>query len=99
VVTKFVGNEAANDLARDVGYPDGRSGSSPEIPVNHLATSDAALFVLDAAYGWGKPSMGVALHSLHGRLDHPFSLRGWRLRQVRMSAAYYLLAVGIRFWA
>jgi transcriptional regulator GlxA family with amidase domain len=74
VVTKFVGNEAANDLAREVGYPDGRSGSSPGIPVNHLATSDAALFVLNAAYGWGKPSVGVALHSLHGRLDHPFPL-------------------------
>jgi putative intracellular protease/amidase len=61
VVRNYVGEDAAEELAREVGYPDRRLGSEPRIPARHMTASDVALYVLGAAYGWGKPEMGVVL--------------------------------------
>src|SRR3712207_5046723 len=46
VVSGFVGEGPTEDLAREIGYPDRRLGTSSEIPVNRMTTSDRALFVL-----------------------------------------------------
>jgi putative intracellular protease/amidase len=61
VIRGYVGEEAATGLAQEIGYPDQRLGDEPRIPVNRLTASDRALYVLWAAYGWGKPEIGVVL--------------------------------------
>jgi putative intracellular protease/amidase len=61
VVRGYVGEEAAADLAREVGYPDQRIGDEPRIEADRLTASDRALYVLWGAYGWGKPAIGVVL--------------------------------------
>jgi putative intracellular protease/amidase len=61
VIRGYVGEEAATDLARKIGYPDQRLGNEPRIPAHHLTASDRALYVLNVAYGWGKPRIGVVL--------------------------------------
>src|ERR687893_1258604 len=61
VVSGHVGEEAAADLARKIGYPDQRFGDEPKIPADRLSLSDRALYVLWGAYGWGKPRVGVVL--------------------------------------
>jgi DJ-1/PfpI family len=61
VVRGYVGGAAARELAREIGYPDQRLGDEPRIPAKHLTASDAALYILGAAYGWGKPRIGVIL--------------------------------------
>jgi putative intracellular protease/amidase len=61
VMRSYVGEEAATDLAREIGYPDQRLGDEPRIPADRLTASDKALYVLWAAYGWGKPEIGVVL--------------------------------------
>jgi putative intracellular protease/amidase len=62
VVRGYIGEGAANDLARKIGYPDQRVGDEPRIPADRLTASDRALYVLWAAYGWGKPEVGVVLN-------------------------------------
>ena len=69
VVSEFIGDEAAEELAREIGYPDRRIGASPEIPVNRMTTSDGVLFVLNAAYRWNKPSIGVVLNEGVGEIE------------------------------
>ncbi|QIN83337.1 AraC family transcriptional regulator [Rubrobacter tropicus] len=61
VVRGHVGEEAAADLAREIGYPDRRIGDEPRIEADRLTVSDRALYVLSGAYGWGKPRVGVVL--------------------------------------
>jgi putative intracellular protease/amidase len=61
VVRGYIGEGAAADLARKIGYPDQRIGDEPRIPVDRLTASDRALYVLWAAYGWDKPRIGVVL--------------------------------------
>src|ERR687893_1917340 len=61
VVRGYVGEEAATSLARKIGYPDQRIGEEPRIEADRLTVSDRALYVLWAAYGWGKPEIGVVL--------------------------------------
>ena len=61
VVREYVGEEAAADLARKIGYPDQRLGDEPRIPSDRLTASDRALYVLWGAYGWDKPRVGVVL--------------------------------------
>jgi putative intracellular protease/amidase len=61
VVGGYVGEEAAADLAREIGYPDQRIGEEPRISSDRLTVSDRALYVLVGAYGWGKPRVGVVL--------------------------------------
>jgi hypothetical protein len=61
VVRGYVGEEATRELAREIGYPDQRLGATPRIPAKHLTASDAALYVLGAAYGWGKQEIGAVL--------------------------------------
>ena len=61
VVRSYVGEEAAADLAREIGYPDRRIGDEPRIEADRLTASDRALYVLWGAYGWDKPRIGVAL--------------------------------------
>jgi putative intracellular protease/amidase len=61
VIRRYVGEDAAAELAREVGYPDRRLGSEPRIPARHMTASDVALYVLGAAYGWGKPGVGIVL--------------------------------------
>jgi hypothetical protein len=61
VMRGYVGEEAATDLAREIGYPDRRLGDEPRIPADRLTASDRALYVLWAAYGWGRPEIGVVL--------------------------------------
>ena len=62
VVRGYVGEEAAADLAREIGYPDQRIGDEPRIEVDRLTASDRALYVLGGAYGWDKPRIGVVLN-------------------------------------
>lgn len=61
VIRGYVGEEAVTGLARKIGYPDRRLGGEPRIPANRLTASNRALYVLGAAYGWGKPRIGVVL--------------------------------------
>jgi putative intracellular protease/amidase len=61
VIRGYVGDEAATALAQKIGYPDQRVGDEPRIPADRLTASDKALYVLWAAYGWGKPRIGVVL--------------------------------------
>jgi hypothetical protein len=61
VVRGYIGEAAAEELAREIGYPDRRLGDEPRIPAHRLTVSDRALYVLWAAYGWGKPEIGVVL--------------------------------------
>jgi transcriptional regulator GlxA family with amidase domain len=61
VVRGYVGEEAAVDLARKIGYPDRRIGDEPRIEADRLTASDRALYVLWGAYGWDKPRVGVVL--------------------------------------
>ncbi|QYJ15590.1 hypothetical protein Rxycam_01414 [Rubrobacter xylanophilus DSM 9941] len=61
VVRGYVGEEAARELAREIGYPDQRIGDEPRIEADRLTASDRALYVLWGAYGWGKPRVGVLL--------------------------------------
>jgi putative intracellular protease/amidase len=62
VIRGHVGEEAAEELAREIGYPDRRLGHEPRIEADHLTASDRTLYVLAAAYGWGKPRIGVVLN-------------------------------------
>jgi putative intracellular protease/amidase len=62
VMRSYIGEEAATGLAREIGYPDQRLGDEPQIPAHRLTASDKALYVLWAAYGWGKPELGVVLN-------------------------------------
>lgn len=61
VVQGYVGEEAAADLAREIGYPDQRLGEEPRIEADRLTVSDRALYVLWGAYGWDRPRVGVFL--------------------------------------
>jgi putative intracellular protease/amidase len=61
VVRGYVGEKAAADLAREIGYPDRRIGDEPRIEADRLSASDRALYVLWGAYGWDKPRVGVVL--------------------------------------
>jgi putative intracellular protease/amidase len=61
VVRGYVGEEAAADLVREIGYPDQRIGDEPRIEADRLTASDRALYVLGGAYGWDKPRIGVVL--------------------------------------
>ena len=61
LVRGYIGEGAANGLARKIGYPDQRVGDEPRIPADRLTASDRALYVLWAAYGWGKPKIGAVL--------------------------------------
>lgn len=61
VVRSYVGEEAAANLAREIGYPDRRLGDEPRIEADRLTASDRALYVLWGAYGWDKPRVGVVL--------------------------------------
>jgi hypothetical protein len=61
VVRGYVGEEAATELARQIGYPDQRIGEEPRIEADRLTASDRALYVLGGAYGWDKPRIGVVL--------------------------------------
>ena len=61
VVRGYVGEEAAADLARKIGYPDQRIGDEPRIEADRLTASDRALYVLSGDYGWDKPTVGVVL--------------------------------------
>jgi transcriptional regulator GlxA family with amidase domain len=62
VMRGHVGEEAAEELAREIGYPDRRLGEVPRIEADRLTASDRALYVLGSAYGWGKPTVGVVLN-------------------------------------
>jgi putative intracellular protease/amidase len=62
VVSGYVGEEAAADLARRIGYPDRRLGDEPKIPADRLTAGDRALYVLSGAYGWDRPRVGVVLN-------------------------------------
>ena len=62
VIRDYVGEGAAADLARKIGYPDQRLGDEPRIPADRLTASDRALYVFWGAYGWGKPRVGVVLN-------------------------------------
>jgi putative intracellular protease/amidase len=62
VVRGYVGEEAAADLTREIGYPDQRIGDKPRIEADRLTASDRALYVLSGAYGWDKPRIGVVLN-------------------------------------
>ena len=62
VIRGYVGEEAAADLAREINYPDQRLGDEPRIKADRLTASDKALYVLEGAYGWGKPRIGVVLN-------------------------------------
>jgi putative intracellular protease/amidase len=62
VVRGYVGEEAAERLAREIGYPDRRLGDEPRIEADRLTANDRALYVLWGAYGWGKPEVGVVLN-------------------------------------
>ena len=48
VVRGYIGERAAADLARKIGYPDRRLGVEPRIEADRLTVSDRALYVL-----WG----------------------------------------------
>ena len=61
VIRGHIGDEAAAGLARKIGYPDQRLGDEPQIPADRLTASDRALYMLSAAFGWGKPKVGVLL--------------------------------------
>ncbi len=61
VVRGYVGEEAAAELAREIGYPDQRIGDEPRIEADRLTASDRALYVLGGAYEWDKPRIGVVL--------------------------------------
>jgi putative intracellular protease/amidase len=61
VIRRYVGEEAVTALAQQIGYPDRRLGGEPRIAANTLTASDRALYVLGAAYGWGKPRIGIVL--------------------------------------
>ena len=61
VIRGYVGEREAAELAEKIGYPDQRLGGEPRIPADRLTASDRALYVLWAAYGWGKPEIGVVL--------------------------------------
>ena len=61
VTRAYVGEGAAENLTREIGYPDRRLGDEPRIAVNSMTASDAALYVLGASFGWGKPNIGVVL--------------------------------------
>jgi putative intracellular protease/amidase len=61
VIRGYIGDEAAASLAQRIGYPDQRLGDEPQIAAYHLTANDRALYVLAAAYGWGKPRVGVVL--------------------------------------
>ena len=61
VVRGYVGEGAAQELAREIDYPDPRTGDEPRIEADRLTASDRALYVLWGAYGWDKPEVGVVL--------------------------------------
>jgi putative intracellular protease/amidase len=61
VIRGYVDEGEAAELAEKIGYPDQRLGGEPRIPADRLTASDRALYVLWAAYGWGKPGIGVVL--------------------------------------
>jgi transcriptional regulator GlxA family with amidase domain len=61
VIRGYIGEEAVTSLAQKIGYPDRRLGDEPRIAANRLTASDRALYVLWAAYGWGKPRIGIVL--------------------------------------
>ena len=62
VVGEYIGEGAASELARKIGYPDLRIGDEPRIETDRLTASDRALYVLWGAYGWDKPRIGVVLN-------------------------------------
>src|SRR4029453_18174965 len=69
VIAKFLGDQAAIDLARRIGYPDQRLDASPEISANRITVIDAARLMLTSTYFWNKPSVGVALTDGVGEIE------------------------------
>jgi putative intracellular protease/amidase len=61
VIRRYVGEEAATGLAQKISYLDQRLGDEPRIQAHRLTANDRALYVLNVAYGWGRPRIGVIL--------------------------------------
>ena len=69
VVSKHLGDDAAADLARTIGYPDQRLGGSPTIAAQRITIRDGALLTLMMGFGWGKESVNVALTDGVGEIE------------------------------
>nr|BFE81737.1 hypothetical protein GCM10020093_043380 [Planobispora longispora] len=61
------GGEAGR-IGRDLAYPGWSADGSTEIPVNGLAPADLP-YGLNAAFPWGRPSLGVGLAEGVGEID------------------------------
>ena len=68
-VARFVGERAAIELAQQIGYPDPRIGSAPVIEQRRLEPADAGIVILEAAYDWGRPTIGVGLAPGVGEIE------------------------------
>jgi transcriptional regulator GlxA family with amidase domain len=60
VIGKLLGVDVARATASAIGYPHTELTASPEIPSSQFEVSDL-IFPLNAAYGWDRPTIGVAI--------------------------------------
>ena len=69
VVSKHLGEDAATDLARKIGYPDQRLDDSPTIAAQRITISDGVLYTLMVGFNWGKDSVSAALTDGVGEIE------------------------------
>ncbi|MBG0824568.1 DJ-1/PfpI family protein [Planomonospora sp. ID91781] len=68
LVEQLAGTAEAERVGREAAYPGWSAGGPPEIPVNRPAPADLP-YVLNAAFPWGRPSVGVGLAEGVGEID------------------------------
>ncbi|WP_068929006.1 DJ-1/PfpI family protein [Planobispora rosea] len=68
LVEQLAGTEEAGRIGRDLAYPGWSPGGPTGIPVNALALADLP-YGLNAAFPWGRPSLGVGLVEGVGETD------------------------------
>ncbi|GIH76483.1 DJ-1/PfpI family protein [Planobispora longispora] len=68
LVEQLAGAGEAGRIGRDLAYPGWSADGSTEIPVNGLAPADLP-YGLNAAFPWGRPSLGVGLAEGVGEID------------------------------
>ncbi|GIH90570.1 DJ-1/PfpI family protein [Planobispora siamensis] len=68
LVQQLAGTAEAERIGREVAYPGWSPDGSTAIPVNGIAVADLP-YVLNSAFPWGRPSVGVGLNGGAGEID------------------------------
>lgn len=90
VVELLAGAAEADRIGREVAYPGWRRGADPAIPAHRLGPADLP-YGLNAAFPWGRPTMGIGLVDGVGELEvaaafEVYGATSWAYRTVPVAA-------------